>query len=214
MTVKPETRGRPALSDEALAERRSAIADAARGLFQAEGYQGVSMRRVAAEAGCTTMTLYRYFQSKAELLRALWGDVFADLGAELGRATSALETKAHPLEALAQGYVAYWIANPDKYRLVFMTEGVSQDEVGVFIGDGRVQQQFGAFGQAVAELLGPEVSGSAQKAQTDLLICTLNGIAHSTITMSAYAWTDAGRLVDLALRGLLGGGENRHPESA
>lgn len=214
MIAKTETRGRPALSDDALAERRRAIADAARLLFQTEGYQGVSMRRVAAEAGCTTMTLYRYFQSKAELLRALWVDVFADLGAELGRTASALETKAHPLEPLAQGYVAYWIANPDKYRLVFMTEGVSQEEVGTFIGDDGVQQQIGAFARAVGTLLGPSVSEDELKARTDLLICTLNGIAHSTITMSAYAWTDARRLVDLALRGILGEGENRHPKSA
>jgi AcrR family transcriptional regulator len=48
------------------------IVDAAIKLADAEGLEGVSMARVAAELGFTTMSLYRYVTSKDELLQLMW----------------------------------------------------------------------------------------------------------------------------------------------
>jgi AcrR family transcriptional regulator len=56
---------RPGLSADA-------IVDAAIRLADAEGIEGVSMARVAAELGFTTMSLYRYVASKEELLQLMW----------------------------------------------------------------------------------------------------------------------------------------------
>src|SRR5580704_14826519 len=56
---------RPGLSADA-------IVDAAIRLADAEGLEGVSMARVAAELGRTTMSLYRYVTSKEELLQLMW----------------------------------------------------------------------------------------------------------------------------------------------
>jgi AcrR family transcriptional regulator len=62
----PGKRGpRPGLSADA-------IVDAAIRLADAEGLEGVSMARVAAELGFTTMSLYRYVASKEELLQLMW----------------------------------------------------------------------------------------------------------------------------------------------
>src|ERR1700727_211698 len=62
----PGKRGpRPGLSADA-------IVDAAIRLADAEGLEGVSMARVAAELGFTTMSLYRYVDSKEELLQLMW----------------------------------------------------------------------------------------------------------------------------------------------
>src|SRR3984885_12673349 len=62
----PGKRGpRPGLSADA-------IVDAAIRLADAEGIEGVSMARVAAELGFTTMSLYRYVASKEELLQLMW----------------------------------------------------------------------------------------------------------------------------------------------
>src|ERR1700727_715220 len=49
-----------------------AIVDAAIRLADAEGLEGVSMARVAAELGFTPMSLYRYVTSKEELLQLMW----------------------------------------------------------------------------------------------------------------------------------------------
>jgi AcrR family transcriptional regulator len=62
----PGKRGpRPGLSADAIVEAAIRLADA-------EGLEGVSMARVAAELGFTTMSLYRYVDSKEELLQLMW----------------------------------------------------------------------------------------------------------------------------------------------
>jgi AcrR family transcriptional regulator len=48
------------------------IVDAAIRLADAEGLEAVSMARVAAELGFTTMSLYRHVASKEELLQLMW----------------------------------------------------------------------------------------------------------------------------------------------
>ncbi len=56
---------RPGLSADTIVEAAIALADA-------EGLEAVSMARVAAELGFTTMSLYRYVTSKEELLQLMW----------------------------------------------------------------------------------------------------------------------------------------------
>jgi AcrR family transcriptional regulator len=64
---------RPGLSVDAIVEAAVRVADA-------EGLEAISMARVAAELGFTTMSLYRYVTSKDELLQLMF-DASA-LGAE------------------------------------------------------------------------------------------------------------------------------------
>jgi len=64
---------RPGLSPDAIVDAAVRIADA-------EGLEAVSMARVAAELGFTTMSLYRYVASKEELLQLMWNA--SALGAE------------------------------------------------------------------------------------------------------------------------------------
>jgi AcrR family transcriptional regulator len=56
---------RPGLSADAIVDAAIRVADA-------EGLEGVSMARVAADLGFTTMSLYRYVASKEELLQLMW----------------------------------------------------------------------------------------------------------------------------------------------
>jgi AcrR family transcriptional regulator len=68
--ARPEPAGRrPRFSREQIASAALAIADA-------EGFAAVSMRRVAAELGAGTMSLYRYVDAKGELV-ALMADALA-----------------------------------------------------------------------------------------------------------------------------------------
>ena len=65
-----DARARPALS-------RERVAGAALELIDAHGPDALSMRRLAAELGVGTMTLYHYFRSKDELLDAVLDIGFA-----------------------------------------------------------------------------------------------------------------------------------------
>jgi AcrR family transcriptional regulator len=64
---------RPGLSTDAIVEAAIRIADT-------DGLEAVSMARLAAELGFTTMSLYRYVTSKEELLQLMWDG--GALGAE------------------------------------------------------------------------------------------------------------------------------------
>lgn len=64
------------------------IVDAAIALADREGIDALSMRRVAAELGAGTMSLYRHVPGKAELL-ALMLDKVSDPGEDVARAESA-----------------------------------------------------------------------------------------------------------------------------
>jgi AcrR family transcriptional regulator len=62
---------RPARTREDIAEAAVAVADA-------EGFDAVSMRRVASELGVGTMTLYHYVRSKEDLLDLMSDVVFGE----------------------------------------------------------------------------------------------------------------------------------------
>jgi len=53
-----------------LPEKRSQIMRGATRIFAADGYEGASMSRIAAEAAVSKGTLYNYFESKSELFAA------------------------------------------------------------------------------------------------------------------------------------------------
>lgn len=68
------------------AGRRQHILDAASIVAGAVGYDGMTMREVAEEAGMSTATIYRYFTSKAHVLVAAWGEWLEDFDRDLHNA--------------------------------------------------------------------------------------------------------------------------------
>ena len=61
----------PRRREQAAATRR-AILEAAQTLFERDGYAATSMPSIAAEAGVALKTVYVAFETKANLLTALW----------------------------------------------------------------------------------------------------------------------------------------------
>jgi AcrR family transcriptional regulator len=106
---------------------RSAVVDAAARLLAAEGPSGLAIRRVAAEAGCSTMVVYHYFQGKQGLLDAVHAEGFARLtaaqrlaetGTETGTGTGTEGAEAEPLR-VCRSHRAAALANPAYYRVMF-----------------------------------------------------------------------------------------------
>src|SRR5918996_3926252 len=61
----------PRRRQQAAATRRE-ILEAARLLFERDGYAATTMAAIAAEAGVALKTVYLAFETKSGLLRALW----------------------------------------------------------------------------------------------------------------------------------------------
>lgn len=101
-------------------ETRDKILDAARELFVTEGYEGVSMRRVAEKIEYSPTAIYVHFADKNELFRELCHRDYARL-AEVFQ-SSVMSTD--PLERLRQIgciYMDFGLRYPNHYKFMFMT---------------------------------------------------------------------------------------------
>src|SRR5215813_2640612 len=108
------------LREQARANVRQAMLEAARVLVTAEGYRGFSMRRLAHSVGYTPKTLYLYFADKDDLLSELIEADMRRLVDHLERAARDQADPARRLEAVALAYVAFGLDNPHAYEVIFM----------------------------------------------------------------------------------------------
>jgi AcrR family transcriptional regulator len=194
-------RGRPAASREKIVYMKERITQEARKLFLTEGYRAVSIRRIASGVGCASMTLYGYYPSKIDILRHIWGELFEALFADLNRISSQMIPLADRLNAVSIAYVEYWLKNPDHYRMVFMSEGVSQPEVSIFVNNDAISAHYHLF--YVLLTAATSATGNEAILRSEGLICALNGVAHSLITISGYDWSESHRLVSIIVNGFL-----------
>jgi AcrR family transcriptional regulator len=93
------------------AERREQILDAATRAFAQAGYTATGLEDVAAEAGLTRAMLYRHFESKADLYRA----VLDRACARLAEATGIDDFGEDAIPALLNAASS----DPDGFRLLF-----------------------------------------------------------------------------------------------
>jgi len=196
LTSSSKGRGRPAITTEQREEIRARIAGEAKRLFQTEGYSQVSMRRISKEIGCAPMTLYKYYEAKIDILRTLWGNVFEDVFDRLDASDS---SSMERLTAISLAYVQYWIDNQEKYRLVFMADGISQSEVNIFVDNPEIGARFQIFSQTLSSLHENQLTPEQLKQKQDALICFLHGIAHNNVTISGYDWSTPRELVTIAV---------------
>jgi AcrR family transcriptional regulator len=91
---------------------RAAIVDAALRLFRERGYQGTTMREVAAEAGVSTGNAYYYFRSKEELVQGFY-DHLAGEHADACRPVLAASTD---FGARLRGVLDTWLRIAEPYH--------------------------------------------------------------------------------------------------
>lgn len=110
------------------------LAREALAILLAEGAQAVTMRRVAAAAGVTTMATYRHYPNREALLRTVAGAAVAELTATWGRRGRRGGFRAR-LDGLADDFLDFALGQPNLYTYV-ITER-RDDEVKQFPGDFR-----------------------------------------------------------------------------
>lgn len=98
---------------------KARILESARALVLADGLDALSMRRVAERAGVGTMTTYRHFTGKDDLVDHLVLDGFARFRGYFYRALEEATAFAR-LQACAEHYLRFALDHPKDYELMFM----------------------------------------------------------------------------------------------
>lgn len=113
------------LSADDIQQFREAMRRVAEDAFATRGAQGVTMRELAKELGCSAMTPYRYFRDKDDILAMVRAAAFNRFAAHL-EATAENASSDNRL-AVSDAYVAFALDEPHAYRLMF---DVNQPEGG------------------------------------------------------------------------------------
>lgn len=103
-------------------ELRQEILDAARELFVREGFENVSMRKIAEKIEYSPTTIYLHFQDKADLLDCVCEETLQKLESRLA---AIRESTPDPLARLRQGlraYIDFGLEHPNDYRVAFLIE--------------------------------------------------------------------------------------------
>jgi AcrR family transcriptional regulator len=102
---------------------RRAILDAARDLFVSEGYQHVSMRKIAERIEYSPAAIYGYFPSKDDIFFALAEEGF-QLLFDTATATPAPEDPVECLRARLWAFYQFSTAHPEHFALMFLDRSV------------------------------------------------------------------------------------------
>jgi len=196
-------RGRPPRAEADIERERARIAAIAGALFQSEGVAAISMRRLAKEADVTPKTLYAYFADKRNILQHIWATFFVELFDQIDQIAASNKEPRARLRTACLHYLTYWIDQPDRYRMVFMSDGVSQSDVSIFLDASPIIDRYAVFGTLLDAIAEPKTSTRAT-IKLNALICALNGIAHNKVTISNYAWGESEILLDTLLSGIIG----------
>ncbi len=108
---------------------RRAILDAAREAFVRDGYEHVSMRKLAEKLGCSHGNLYLHFKNKEALFDCLVEESFEQFFAGM-RSLAASADRKDPVELLrkmGRAYVEFGVANPNVYEFAFVLRRPRQE---------------------------------------------------------------------------------------
>jgi AcrR family transcriptional regulator len=177
--------------DRERARARATILAAARELARAEGWEAVTMRRLADRIEYSVNFAYRYFTGRDDILLALVRDGFARLRAAMADAAGA--PGADPVAVRAavhravHAYLRFAEDEPEVYRLMYGLGGVH-----VAAADAWRE------GQAVGDVLGGLLA-AVGVADPGAAVLRMWGLAHGLVALRAVGRLvlDAGRLAGL-----------------
>jgi AcrR family transcriptional regulator len=197
-------------------DTREKILDAARELFAAKGFDGVSMRQVAEKIEYSPTAIYVHFKNKEELFRELCQEDFRRLSHSF-QSTAKIADPVERIRRTGQAYIEFGVNYPNHYRLMFMTPHPFPLEAGETemqeCGKGNPEEDAYAFLRlAVADAMSagwfrPELNDVDLLAQT--LWAGVHGVVSLQIAKRGDPWLEwrslkerSELMIDTLFRGL------------
>jgi AcrR family transcriptional regulator len=162
------------------AELRTKILDAARELFVTEGYDAVTMRRVAEKIEYSPTAIYLHFADKDALVRELCYHDFEQF-AGLFLEAAAITDPIARLRRSGEIYFAFALAHPQQYRFMFMTPRPPVEPAPGEAAD--PSQNAYAFLLAIVEQAIAERRLRPEHADAELVAQTIWGATHGVVAL-------------------------------
>ena len=189
----PSSRARVRRGSEADAEKlRDELVAAALTLFMEGGLEAVTMRALATQVGVSAMTPYRYFEDKNHLLRGIWQHVLGSAWQGMLEAAKDHDDVHERIRAQINAFIDYWEADPQHYRLVYMTEQTTRhgerDALSALpIYTGVLDASLRAS-RELAEKVGGDPAHA--KLASDVRFMMVSGYLHARLVNQRYPWSD------------------------
>jgi AcrR family transcriptional regulator len=185
---------------------RNEILRAALEVFANEGYQQLSMRRLAEKVEYSPTTIYLYFKDKAELFECVCEETFAQLS---GIFIQIVSTSSDPFEALrksCRAYVDFGLQHPDQYTVAFLLDsGQRLAPYEVMEKFPRAMEVFYQLRCGVADCM---TKANFVEADPDLVSqvvwAGLHGITSLLIIKPSFPWCDRDSLIDTMIQSIIG----------
>ena len=184
---------------------RDRIIGAASKVFLEEGYENLSMRRVAQEVGCSQMAMYRHFANKEALTQHICGQLYAGFTTKMNREIESVTDPWEKLRRFIAALIRFATTYPDHYSLIFLVRHADSDENAE---RERLGQEFvGEMHNIVRGVLDATTSDVLVRMKLRQMLACLHGTAALLIAHpKAYGLTKQKAIddADATFRGLLG----------
>ncbi len=187
---------------------RQEILDAAREMFVRDGYEAVSMRKIAEKVEYSPGTLYLYFRDKAEILDSLCEETFA----KLNKRMEAIQRDAtDPVDGLRRAllaYIRFGLENPSHYAVTFIYKRPKEHK-GPDVND-TGYQCFRKLHGVVQSCIDAGAFASNDAEETaQVLWAGIHGVTSLLVTHCGFPFIEETRLVERVVTSLLDGVRKR-----
>lgn len=159
---------------KAGAELRERILEAASRLFAEAGYSNVSMRKIADEAGCSTMAAYHHFHDKGALFQQLCIDLY-DQFATLHHKLDHVSDPKERFKQTMRDFISLSVKYPHHYRLTFLMPPVDEQAQELRV---KITRPIIAYFQdSVRLLLPPGASEAMAEERLHQILACVHGMA-------------------------------------
>lgn len=186
-------------------ERRAEILAAAERIFVEHGYEGATIRKIADEVGLSSTALYMHFSEKGEILQEICQQAFEALMEANQVIIAETRSPEQRMREMMRAYVEFGFANPNAYRLVYMTRPIELREGAQSAAREMGVELFRTFEDVIDEL---EAAGRLRydaKTTAQAVWAGGHGAVSLMISKPYFDWVDRDQLVTTLLEGLFTG---------
>ncbi len=184
---------------------RRQILSAARELFVNEGYENVSMRKIADKIEYSPTMIYLYFKDKADLLDSVCKESLLNL---LNTLELLKRDKSNPVENLiksGKAYVEFGLKYPQDYKLTFVIR--PQFQKGLGLQEGSVGEKvFSYLCAMVSECVRQKTFRAVDVETTaQALWSAVHGVTLLLIDFPDFPWAAKDKLIDAVINTMIEG---------